>query len=277
LGVLAGQQLNPEDIKGHRDRLILVMRLLALHRGIDLARSLRTISVLQSKAFILVQRKGWVVPKWEQIINLPHSPNISPWHLLQKYVHLTATLGTPGGPLLLALNPPYKPLSANSINSLTKQLLLQYGIPMSVFGAHSTRGAGVAFYKKMGLSSEAVCELGQWKNVQAFSSHYLRLNAADTVSEKFSLSPRVHTVSPVDSVDSEGSCTPRQHNLGGSDPEEYTQNTGEPTSPSPVAQANFPRHTFAKRKASSSPKRAKNTSPWNPKAPLRDPPTFPIC
>jgi hypothetical protein len=106
LQALAGQQLNPSDIRGHRDRLILCMRLLALHRGIDLARSQRTLSVLQNKAFILVQRKGWAFPKCEQIIHLPQTPQISPWHLLQKYVQLTEKYGTPGGPLLLALHPP---------------------------------------------------------------------------------------------------------------------------------------------------------------------------
>ena len=146
---------------------------------------------------------------------------------------------------------------------------------MSVFGAHSTKGAGVSFYKRMGLSSEIVCEIGQWKNVTAFSAHYLRLNAADTVTQHFSLPPEVHKVSPVECVDSEGSCTPRQHNLGGSDPEEDTQNTGEPDPPCPKTSATFSNTNTFKRKATHSPKRPKKNGSKLP--PYQKMPPFQRC
>lgn len=35
-------------------------------------------------------------------------------------------------------------------------------------------------YKQSGLSSEEVCELGQWQNYTAFSANYLRLGAVDS-------------------------------------------------------------------------------------------------
>ena len=98
LMALTCQQLNHEDIRSLRDRLILSMRLLQLHRGVDLARSLRTISLLGPMAFMLAKRKGWKFHKWEQIINLPQNPNLFPWHLLQKYVALTADHGPRGVP-----------------------------------------------------------------------------------------------------------------------------------------------------------------------------------
>ena len=131
-----------------------------------------------------------------------------------------------GGGLLLSSHPPYAPLSANAINSITKNLLAEHGVPMSVFGAHSTRGAGVAYYKKLGLSSEHVAELGQWKNVAAFNAHYLRLNAAEVVQHKFLLDS-VHNISPVEGAEPEGSCTPRKNDIGGSDPEGEAPKTGE--------------------------------------------------
>ena len=149
---------------------------------------------------------------------------------MQKYVALTADHGPPGGPLLLSLYPPYSPLTANAINSITKTLLAQHGVPMSVYGAHSTRGAGVQYYKQLGLSSEQVAELGQWKNVAAFNAHYLRLNAAEVVQHKFLLPP-VHNISPVEGAEPEGSCTPRKNDIGGSDPEGEAPKTGEPTLP----------------------------------------------
>ena len=69
------------------------------------------------------------------------------------------------GALLVSLKPPFKGLSPNSVASITKRILLAHGVDTSVWGAHSTRGAGVLLYKILGLSSEPVCKLGQWKNV----------------------------------------------------------------------------------------------------------------
>jgi hypothetical protein len=230
LQALAATQLKPGDVGALRDRLILCCRLLALHRGVDLSRVVRTVSMVQGQPYILLKRKGWKTFKWEQVISLPHHPGISPWHLLQAYVQATHGQCHPGGPLLLQLNPPYKPLTANTVNSITKKLLLKLGVPMSVWGAHSTRGAGVSFYKTLGLTSEQVCEIGQWKNVQAFSSHYLRLNAAQTVQERMAdFLPRqgVHNFSPGDCAQPEWSCTPGMQDAGGSDHEGEQQVTGE--------------------------------------------------
>ena len=137
----------------------------------------------------------------------------------------------PGGSLDIVSLPPYSPLTANAINSITKTLLAQHGVPISVYGAHSTRGGGgVAYYKKLGLSSEQVAELGQWKDVAAFNAHYLRLNAAEVVQYNFLL-PQVPNISPVKGAKPEGSCTPRKNDIGGSDTEGAAPKTGEPTLP----------------------------------------------
>ena len=98
---------------------------------------------------------------------------LSPLHLVQRYVELTRDQGKPGGPVFLSLQPPHKPLFANSIGRITRQLLLKMDVPMSVFGPHSTRGAAVKMFEKFGLSSEVVCELGQWKNTEALEKNYL--------------------------------------------------------------------------------------------------------
>ena len=74
-------------------------------------------------------------------------------------------MGSPGGPLLLSLHPPYRGLSSDAINGITKRFLAALGLDMTHWGAHSTRGAGVRLYKQRGLQPEEVCELGQWKNL----------------------------------------------------------------------------------------------------------------
>ena len=83
--------------------------------------------------------------------------------------------------MFLSVNPPFHPLSANSIDRIKKKVFQTLGVTMSFFGPHSTRGAGVKFYKSLGMSSEVVCELGKWKNTEAFSKHYLRLSAVPKV------------------------------------------------------------------------------------------------
>ena len=128
-----------------RNRLIMVLRFFQLMRSIDCARIKRTVSFLDGRPFILIQRKGWTTHRWEEVISLPDHPSISPWHLLKKYVQLTNDVGTQGGSLFLGLQPPFAPLSADRIGSITCNQLYHWGVPKG-WGAHSTRGAAVAFY-----------------------------------------------------------------------------------------------------------------------------------
>ena len=134
-------------------------------------------------------------------------PSLSPVHLLQRYVQLTWNQGVPGGPVFLSLSPPYRALSANSIGRVTKRLLEQLGVPMGVFGAHSTRGAAVKMMKHLGLSSEVVCELGAWKNTEAFAKHYFQIGAAQTAASVLYLK-FVHAVPSWSRAEHGGSCSP---------------------------------------------------------------------
>ena len=170
LSFLKKRELKTLDLAQLRLQLIMLWRLLALHRGIYLARTVRTISQVGPDFFILWRRKGWKAEKWEQIIKIDSDKNISPWHVLKEYVERTASQVKAGDQLLWSLDQK-KPLTSNRINSLTKDFLSKMGIPTSHWQAHSTRGAGVLFYKRKGFLAEEVCELGQWKNSQAFSAH----------------------------------------------------------------------------------------------------------
>ena len=103
----------------------------------------------------------------------------------------------------------------DTIGSITKRLLGTLGVPMGVYGAHSTRGAGVQLYKTLGFSSEQDCELGKWKNTGAFTSHYLRLGAAKAAAR--TLQTLVHNVS-MGSAEPDWSRTPgNTSDLGGRD------------------------------------------------------------
>ena len=208
-------------------QLLLSLRFLMLCRNVDLERMYRTFSMVDGKPFILMQRKGWKSAQWEAMVVVPSMPQICPWTLLKTYVGLTHRVGA-GTPVFRALLAPFKPLCANSIGSLTRQALGKLGIDTTVWKPHSTRGAGVTMLKKLGLSSEQVCEIGKWKNVGAFTSHYLRLGASDTLGQK--LTSMLHRVSPLSSADPDLTWTTgRIPDPGGNVREWDAQSNGEPT------------------------------------------------
>ena len=95
---MAASQLNYSDVTAVRDRLIVCCRLLALHRGIDLSRTLRAMSEVDGKFFVLIRRKGWRNFKWEQVIALPQAQSISHFHLMLHYVQMTKMHMAQGDP-----------------------------------------------------------------------------------------------------------------------------------------------------------------------------------
>ena len=226
---LAAQPLDWECPTQIRTRLILAFRFFMLCRSIDLERMYRTISMLNGQPYVLVRRKGWLRAKWEAVVTLPGQKNLCPWSLLQKYVALTSKNATPGTNVFRSSVHPFLPLKANSIGSLTKRALAELGVDTSIWKPHSTRGAGVNMYKNLGMSSEQVCELGKWKNVAAFSSHYLRLGATNVASQK--ISELVHNVSPLGVAEPDLTWTPGMKDTGGSVREGEARSNGEPTLP----------------------------------------------
>ena len=230
---LANTPLNWNNVQQVRDRLILVLRILQLCRSIDLERMWRTLSKVDDEYYIKIRRKGHARPAWEQIVQLPGTQRaISPLHLLLRYVALTCVC-LPGSQLFRSLTPPFKPLTSNSLGRITKDLLGKLGVQISSWKPHSTRGAGVKLYKKLGLSSEQVCEIGKWKNASAFQAHYLRLGAAKAAGE--SIQKLGAQNSPLESAEPDWSRTPRTNqDLGGSDQEGGAQDNGEIRSLSPA-------------------------------------------
>ena len=227
---LIRHSFNWHSISEVRMQLLLACRFLMLCRNVDLERMFRTISMVGSKPFVLIQRKGWLKPQWEAMVQVPEIPQICPWTLLKKYVALTtSSVVKEGDPVFVSLTPPFLPLKANSIGSITRSGLSTLGVDTSIWKPHSTRGAGVTMMKKLGMSSEEVCEIGKWKNVNAFTGHYLRLNATETLGTR--ISTLVHKVSPLRSAEADLTWTTRKYDLGGNVREAEAQSNGEPTLP----------------------------------------------
>ena len=150
---LESEPLRWHDVRQVRDRCILLLRILHLCRSIDLARCFRKTSIFQGSQYFWLHRKGRRRPQWEPLMTLPGRAAISPSQVLNTYVRLTSAHAPSGSKVFRALRPPYQALSAGTIGKITKQVLQRLGIPTSVFGAHSTRGAAVKMFKTLGLPS----------------------------------------------------------------------------------------------------------------------------
>ena len=148
---------------------------------------------------------------------------------MNHYVKMTAFHVPNGSNLLRQLKPHYAPISNNTVRRITRNILKSLGINTAFWGPHSTRGAGVQIYKKLGLTSEEVCEVGKWKNVNAFTAHYSRLGASTRASGK--ILDVVQNVSPMQRAESDWSRTPWKNDKGGMDKEDEAQSIGEPTHP----------------------------------------------
>ena len=219
-----------------RLKLILLWRFLGLFRSIDLSRVRRDLSSIWERRFIVVRRKNQRNFRWEEVLVL-RDTNYSPWHVLQQYVSLTSKQVPPGGPLLVTLKRPFTGLTSNTIASLVRPELKRFGVPVDVFGPHTTRGAFVDFYRQLGLPSEVVSTIGLWDNMQAFAKHYLRIGASHEAREALN-SFMVHRTSPEIVGESN---VPRTHQepapqvtRGGSGTVQAHTSTGEPSLPNPV-------------------------------------------
>ena len=126
LAVLA---FNWRSIEQVRLRLLLCCRFFMLCRNVDLERMFRKLSFVGDKPFVLMQRKGCLRPQWEAMLTIQYVPSLCPWTLLKRYVALTAKHVPVGSPVFISLKgPPFVPLKANSIGSITKQSLQKLGV-----------------------------------------------------------------------------------------------------------------------------------------------------
>ena len=124
---LLREPLDFKNVSQVRDRLILSLRFFMLFRNIDLHRTYRTVSLVNGKPFISVQRKNWSQPQLEEVVRLPSTPTLCPWTLLQHYVALTRSSCVSGSHLFRQLCMPFSPVSANTLGSITKKMSYKIG------------------------------------------------------------------------------------------------------------------------------------------------------
>ena len=202
-----------------------------LYRSIDLERCHHTISTVGGNMYIKVCHKGWDKFQFEKVLSLPDLPEVSPSQLLTHYVGMTSSLPE-YSPVLVSLARGQEPICADTIKGITKRALETYGLPSAAFGPHATRGAGIKLLDRFGLSPQQVADLDKWKNLEAFTKHYLRLTTGPLAETLIERGLRVHTSSPRTCAEPDSSQTPHEaHERGGREDEGGAQGKGEPTLP----------------------------------------------
>ena len=155
-----------------RLRLILLMRLVCLFRGIDSANAKRSsIKTSSQPWFLETNSKGRGYYSHYPIPDLTPKA-CCPQEMLQRYILVTAPYV--GGELLLTLPNQHGVrlhLSPDSINSLSTKWLKANGYPE--YTAHSTRGASATSLLKRGIPPALVQALGDWAKSGLFPKFFI--------------------------------------------------------------------------------------------------------
>ncbi|KZS06238.1 Uncharacterized protein APZ42_030369 [Daphnia magna] len=103
-------------------------------------------------------------------------PKVCPVKTLKEYIERTNEFRTEANcsRLLVAVIPPHKPVSSNTVSRWIRSVLNNAGVDTDVFGANSTRGAAASKAAVSGLSIEAILRAGSWARESTFRRFYNR-------------------------------------------------------------------------------------------------------
>ena len=91
------------------------------------------------------------------------------------------TMGYEGNFVFVSPRRPRKPLSADTINSMTTKWLHKQGL--RDFSAHSTRGAAASEMINNGQDPMVVCALGDWVCFDTFMKFYYLIEATQSITQ----------------------------------------------------------------------------------------------
>ena len=114
-------------------------------------------------------------PKEVLYPSYPEDEKLCPVQTLESYELRTKQLrlqSTEESRLFLSVRKPHAPVKASTIGHWLQSLMAQAGINVSMFSAHSTRGAATSKAKRMGVSTADILKTADWSS--AFRRFYQR-------------------------------------------------------------------------------------------------------
>ena len=130
------------------ERLIILLRILCLFRGCDLAHSHRNVKTDSVPWFLRSQRKGRLHFAWYPVPKL-QPLHCDPQYFLALYLQITASVAGPSLFYSLPRAGSRSPLKSDTINSITTKYLHARGLVE--WTAHSTRGAAATALLARGI------------------------------------------------------------------------------------------------------------------------------
>ena len=91
---------------------------------------------------------------------------------LQRYLLVTNEIRYGNDQLFLAVNEPHLPVSKDTIARWIRQLLVQAGIDVNIFKAHSVRAASVSTAKNCFVPVQDIMSRAGWAQEKTFSTYY---------------------------------------------------------------------------------------------------------
>lgn len=93
---------------------------------------------------------------------------------LRQYIQVTAPVRKENSQLFLGTVKPHKPVAPCTIARWLKEVLKMSGIDVSVFTAHSTRGASSSAAADSGITTGDILKTADWSTESVFRKFYYR-------------------------------------------------------------------------------------------------------
>lgn len=131
--------------------------------------------VIKIPDLIKTSRSG----SFQPILTLPYfaqNPAICPCKTLLDYIEKTKLLRGNRSNLFISFRKPHKAVGPQSLSRWIKSVLMQCGIDVSIFTAHSTRHAATSKAHKLGVNLDTIRQAAGWTgSSQVFGKFYNRV------------------------------------------------------------------------------------------------------
>ena len=116
--------------------------------------------------------------------SFPHDPDLCPVRTLRQYELITSPLrGSSNRALFLAMVKPHLPVASCTIARWLKKVLEDAGIDVSIFSAHSVRGASSSAAALAGVTTNVILEAADWSTESVFRRFYYKPRHSTTYGD----------------------------------------------------------------------------------------------
>lgn len=162
-------------------KLATLLALTTAHRAQTLAKikiqniiEVEDVMYIKIEDLIKTSRPGTFAP----LLHLPKftaKPELCAVATIKEYIRRTADMRGHLQNLMITLNKPHRPVTAQTISNWVKNTMQKSGLDISMFSSHSTRHAATSHAFAKGLSLDVIRKTADWsEGSQVFARFYQR-------------------------------------------------------------------------------------------------------